>query len=243
MSVPRLSFLLAALVTALMTGTFLMGPAPQAGAIDGGSEAGQLRGSAQVWLDNGSGTKKFVCTASVIDSRWLLTAKHCITNAGNPAPGRFWIRAGNFALGRGEHRQVEGYRVTTVNDLALFRLATPFSGSIRTNSLVSSGFLPRTGSDISLSGWGYTDPRSTTPAPKLKVCSMNVERVDMGNPSWIWATSNNGHNLRGDSGGPVMLGTTQIGIISAYIDLTGQARIVPLAIPEIRDWIRHHTGV
>ncbi|MFI9202893.1 trypsin-like serine protease [Streptomyces sp. NPDC053048] len=226
-----------------MTGTFLVGPVPQAGAIDGGAEAARLRGAAQVWLDNGSGTRNFICTASVIDHRWVLTAKHCITNAGNPAPGRFWIRAGNLALGKGERRQVDGYRVTAVNDLALFRLAKPLNSSITVNSLVSRGFLPSSGSDLSLSGWGYTDPRDTTPAPKLKVCSMNVERVDLGDPSWIWATSNNGHNLRGDSGGPVLLGSTQIGIISAYIDLTAQARIVPLGNPEIRDWIRHHTGV
>ncbi|MFF9810680.1 S1 family peptidase [Streptomyces coeruleorubidus] len=225
----------------------LAGPAaPRAEAIIGGAEAGQQRGAAQVWLGpDGSvdSDKKFICTAGVIHREWLITAKHCLVNHDRPSANRLWIRAGDRTLGKGERRQVVRYELADANDLALLRVSRPFPSSVKINSISNRGVTPSTGSNVAVSGWGYPSYVDQHPSRKLKVASMRVQRLDDGSPSFLFAAENDGHNLEGDSGGPVVLGTRQIGVTAKYNPLIGEASIVPLGLPDIHDWITRHVPI
>lgn len=233
-------------LAAVVAGALLLGGAPRAHAIYGGGEAGQQRGAAQLWLGpdtDPASDKQFICSAGVISSRWLLTAKHCITDRGNPAAGRLWIRAGHLTLAKGERRQVAAYHLTERNDLAALRLSSPLGSSVKVNELIPRGITPGSGAELAVSGWGRTSYENNDPSRKLKVCSMKVDRVENGPPSWVWANEDSGHPMKGDSGGPVLLGTKQIGVTSAYSELTGGARVVSLGTPDVRDWVHRTTGV
>ncbi|MGW0614771.1 trypsin-like serine protease [Streptomyces sp. NPDC002788] len=244
---PRAATTSALFAVTVATCALLAGPAaPRAEAIIGGAEAGQQRGAAQVWLGpdgNADSGKKYICTAGVIHREWLITAKHCLVNHDRPSANPLWRRAGDRALGKGERRQVVEYELAGANDLALLRVSSPFPSSVKVNSISSRGVTPSIGSNVAVSGWGYPSYADQHPSRKLKVASMRVQRLDDGSPSYLFAAESDGHNLEGDSGGPVVLGTRQIGVTAKYNPLIGEASIVPLGIPEIRDWITRHTGV
>lgn len=238
--------LLIAVFATLVACVLVVGHAPRAQAVYGGGEASQQRGAAQLWLGpdtNANSDKDFICSASVISSRWILTAKHCVKDRGYPAAGRLWIRAGHLTLAKGERRQVAEYHVTEHNDLAALRLVSPLPSSVKPNELINRGITPGVGSNLAVSGWGRTNDDAPQPSQKLKVCSMKTDRLEDGSGSWIWANEDTGHPLKGDSGGPVLLGDKQVGLVSAFVNFSFQGRFVSLGSADVRDWIRQTTGV
>jgi hypothetical protein len=115
------------------------------------------------------------------------------------------------------------------------------------NRLAPTGQTPFINALVTITGWGNTDPNSSTPAPRLKVGDARVtSTVRVGNPpsdyTEIVSRRSNAITGYGDSGGPVISGDVQTGVHSS-IDANAIMYAVSVGDPRVRNWIRSESGV
>ncbi|MET8579020.1 trypsin-like serine protease [Streptomyces sp. NPDC005012] len=233
----RVMVVLLSALSVIVSGVLTAAPA---NAIVEGAVAGHLRGAAQLYVYG-----QYTCSASLIAPTWIMTAKHCITNNGNPAPRDFYVNLGDRTLGgtsSGQRIRVKGYTGYALADLALMELEAPARNNEWITEIVGEGLWPAVNTELAVSGWGATAVGGDIPAPQLKVCTVKVlDRVDVNTFSGFGI---NGFPLTGDSGGPVSDARhVQVGV-TARVDV--QARIgyfVAIGETDTRRWIRSKTGV
>ncbi|MFV2012575.1 MULTISPECIES: S1 family peptidase [unclassified Micromonospora] len=222
----RIRLTLAIAATALV-GAFV---APSAAAaapqqIIGGGTVSSAPWAAAVF-QNGS----FACSGSIIASRWVLTARHCL--------------GGSMSVRVGSVYRSSGGATSTVSasygryDLGLLYLSSAISTSYVT--LASSN--PPVGSTNTIYGWGRTCSNCDASA-QLKVASVrtttNGASDAYGGPA-IRSTGVNGVAWRGDSGGPQFYNGQQVGVCSTGNGSTYQNYA---SVASSRSWIRSVTGV
>ncbi|CAG0893648.1 unnamed protein product [Darwinula stevensoni] len=187
------------------------------------------------WM--GTGQYNSLCGASLINSRYLITAAHCV--ARNPS-GTYWVTLGSlykFQWPAGQSYQVTAtaimhpqYNPTSiVNDIALLRLTTPVDfikypniRPICTSALAN----PPTGSTATIIGWGITQENGNQGSSKLMEAPLTVISQSTCSGWWGGVTSKQictltpGRNTcNGDSGGPLMYRTStgyyqHVGVVS-----------------------------
>ncbi|MFF5437803.1 S1 family peptidase [Streptomyces achromogenes] len=231
---------MAGLLTALsviVSGVFTAAPA---NAIVDGAAAGHLRGAAQLYVWG-----QYTCSASLIAPKWIMTAKHCITNNGNPAPTKFDVILGSRELGGstgGQRIQVKGYTGYAFADLALMELTVPARNNEWITEITGEGMWPAVNTNLAVSGWGATAVGGSTPSAELKVCTVHVMEYEDDNTFTGYGI--NGFPLSGDSGGPVSDALhVQIGV-TARVDVGArEGYFVAIGQTDVRRWIRSVTGV
>ena len=240
--------------------------------IVGGTDAGKNSWPWIVSLQQkgfGSAYDSHTCGASLIGSRWVLTAAHCIVGMSNDNADLLEVRVGGYNLAR---NQTAGQRIgikrilqhplydddTTDNDIALLELKRD-SGA-QTISLIDEIAMQQIshGTSLSVAGWGQlSENNSDTPAQLQQVdipfvdldtcrAARNGEDGDM-TQNMICAGPETGgqDSCYGDSGGPLMLREnstwSQVGLVSWGVECAGKNQYgVYTRLANYNDWIDQH---
>jgi len=175
------------------------------------------------------------CSGTIIASRWVLTARHCVDDG-----ARYSVRVGNVYHANGMFANVSSVRLSPEADLALLGL----DRSISTTYARLATAYPPLYSYHNIFGWGThtnTDP-SAPLSPYLKTALVQVTSYYDHDIFGGWAmrsTGINGTTGWGDSGGPQMYNGQQVGVCS-----TGTFTEQTYAdVIWYRPWIRSVSGV
>lgn len=222
----------AAALVLLASGALVASPAD---AIVGGSQAeeGEFPFMASIQTRGSEGTDGHFCGGSVIGTRWVLTAAHCLVDT---RPGEIQVGVGRTDLddlGRGQTLGVDrivvhpDYAETGTFDAALVRV----TGDIAAPSVSLSGAgddaLEAGGAPLTVAGWGTEFFGSPFIPARLKSVDLTAVADDacvtnglMGFQagSELCAEALAGDSCQGDSGGPLFASVagrvTQVGIVS-----------------------------
>lgn len=187
--------------------------------------------AAQVHSVEGNKTP-FHCTASVIGSQWVLTAKHCVDDK-NPQ----FVQVGSLKLNEGVRYDVDKkIKHSDKNvDLAIFHVTKP----IDTTFIKLADKDPKVGDTNRIYGWGRTKKDFSSPASdRLKTATVKVTSTDRGS---LRSTGESGYAWSGDSGGPQLAGGLQVGVASTA-DLNNPAQNYT-SVAANRKFIKDTTGI
>ena len=147
------------------------------------------------------------CGGSIINSQWVLTAKHCVDGT---SISSFSVTAGEHSLSRSEgteqSRSVSRIVSHSSRDLALLKLSSPLTFNASVKKIDIAG-LPAVNRYFVVAGWGATNANGTGGSDTLKyqipkraddsVCG-SIGGEFCGQDS----TNQNWQACYGDSGGP-----------------------------------------
>ncbi|WP_103336071.1 S1 family peptidase [Amycolatopsis sp. CA-126428] len=208
--------------------------------IVGGSTAPTVSWGAQVYVNTpGRDYQGFNCSGTVIASRWVLTAVHCLDQDGSG----MYVRVGSNTLLSGTKIAVDNEYQSPNGDIALLHLAS--ATSTAPISLGSSD--PATGSTNQIYGWGRTTPTGP-PATALKTANVQVtgRSTDAYGGRAIQSVGVNGSAWKGDSGGPEVANGVQVGVASTVQNQSGsntRGTNNYASVAASRSWIRTTAGV
>jgi secreted trypsin-like serine protease len=225
--------LIVALVLALTAGPASAAPAAGPGgatpSIIGGGYASSGPWAAALYYSDG-----FYCSGSIIASRWVLTAQHCIYDGYAMS-----VRVGNVRHPSGRFANVQRVVRAPGADMALLYLDRAISTTYA--QLASAN--PPNGSTNDIYGWGTVEPGEDAPlSDRLKTATVLVtssngsdyyggravrSRVLSGGPGY------------GDSGGPQFYNGRQVGVCSTG-DYVNQSYA---SVAANRTWIRNTADV
>ncbi|KAH7637109.1 group 6 mite allergen-like protein [Dermatophagoides farinae] len=176
-------------------------------------------------------SNRFLCGGSLITSRTVLTAAHCVNYFTN-----YRIRYGTNSILWSPFPEVEvkmmkphpKFDLSTVqNDIALFILKNPIKpgSNVQTIELADTAVLA--GTNASLYGFGLTQGNGNQPATRMqkttlivmdeKECAKHIANLNIEkSPGMFCASAPNRSACNGDSGGPLVdtISKKQIGIVS-----------------------------
>ncbi|MBM0278307.1 trypsin-like serine protease, partial [Micromonospora tarensis] len=176
----------------------------------GGGTASAIAKSAEV----PDGTYPFVakvsfgdvrsCTASLVDSRWIVTAKSCFTDGATPVVSGAPSRPTSVLLGRTDLTRVAGHRLAVLSviphpdrNLALAELSAPVADIAPVNL---GGAAPTPGESLQTAGYGRT---TTEWVPnRLHAAAFTAQTVTSTTFA-MQAASSGASICKGDAGGPV----------------------------------------
>ncbi|WP_395575114.1 FG-GAP-like repeat-containing protein [Streptomyces sp. BK79] len=226
-----------------------VGTALPAHAIIGGALSAHLDGEVQIFTrDPDDGSFGYSCVGTLIDTRWVLTARHCLIDENDDEldEAGVYIMAGSRTLRAGTRHDVASIRRHADQDAALLELTS----AGRADQVVKySTDVPPVNENVSFRGWG---PTSTTPgAPTesrlLRVATARVSdndthipEVGPGDTAMILSSVGLGLSALGDSGAGVYWQGTIHGIVTGGDESTYSDA---LKTAPIAGWIESESGV
>lgn len=227
----------AALALTLGAGTAATAAQPS---IVGGGTAPTVGWGAQVYVNTpGRDFNGFNCSGTVISSRWVMTAVHCLDEDGSG----MHVRVGSNTLGSGTLVDVDQEESSPNGDIALLHLTQAVSATPITLGSAD----PASGTTNQLYGWGRTTPTGP-PATQLKVANVQVtgRSTDNAGGRAIQSVGINGSAWKGDSGGPEISNGAQVGVASTVQNQSGtntRGTNNYASVAASRSWIRTTAGV
>ncbi|XP_055912627.1 serine protease SP24D-like [Eupeodes corollae] len=227
---------------------------PSASRVVGGKDAeiGQFPYQVVLYKDG-----SFTCGGSIISSRYVLTAAHCVVigDGIETLPGRYFtVRVGS--INRMAGGKIVGVKKVTVrqsygeflDDVALLELEKElvFTKNIQKIDLYDTE-VPK-GAEIVISGWGRLTTGGETPLrlqynTLTKIDSSDCdEAIGFGKEQIIClAHKKNNGACNGDSGGPAMYEGKLVGVAGFVVDGCGSTYPDGYAkVSYHRDWILEH---
>ncbi|XP_059482388.1 trypsin-7-like [Neocloeon triangulifer] len=195
--------------------------------IFGGAQANILNFPYQVSMRHNGGHR---CGGSIISSRFVLTAAHCII-PGFPI-NQVSVRAGTTSMNGGNAVVRNAIRIfvhpswnsdTLAYDVALIEISTPFiwTSTVRTIGLPPYEYIVPSNTMALISGWGQTE--SGQAPSELLYARIPMLSAQQCNTRWsfsesmVCAGTGSPSVCFGDSGGPLVANGVQVGINSFVI--------------------------
>lgn len=196
------------------------------GKVVGGTDAEAGFAPHQIALER---SNSFICGGSLITPRTVLSAAHCVYGYEN-SPSNFRIRYATNDRTSGPTITVSkvvrhpSYSSNTIDyDVTLLILAQEFTPSANAKVVALADVDPAAGSVASLTGWGRLSGGGTLPTKLQKATLGIITRQDCqsrwGSVNTITERMLCAHDPKmsacnGDSGGPLLFGGIQVGVVS-----------------------------
>ena len=206
-----------------------------AAAIVDGTYATSPDGMAAVHING-----EYVCSGSIVDQYWVLTARHCLFDGGirvSDSSITVRVKSLNRSSGGGVV-QVATSRVRANYDIAMLKLnrsanAEPVRLPVATTKVTATNYV---------FGWGTTCSGcgASTVLKRAEVLVSDIDSTDSMGGRGIQAYKQNGTPCLGDSGGPLFKVVDglryQVGVTS-QVDSNCEFISYYATVPTSRDWI------
>lgn len=147
------------------------------------------------------------CTGQQLDSRWILTAKHCVAGSYN-----MHVYHSNSVTNPGGATTAARLYSAPAGDIALIRLDAPVQ--LRSYASLNMNYRPGFGQAGTIMGYGNGAWSSPTNHLRSAAVRVNGTNVDLYGGAAAQVNGVTGAANHGDSGGPLIVGGRVVGVCS-----------------------------